>query len=116
MSHVSLGSLSKGVEPKHGHHGSETHELQWPQIVLIYAVVSKIITPETFCSELIRRGVLYYSGKILPQIIFIELILRGYSVSHYVVKIYSKNLMGINFQRGNFRIAPQNCFELIVIG
>ena len=50
-------------------------------------VASKIITPEIlvfFFSELIRRGVIYYTGSFLPVIIFIEIIMRGNSVSHYV--------------------------------
>ena len=33
-------------------------------------VVSKIITPEFFLNELIRRGVIYYAGNFSPQIIF----------------------------------------------
>ena len=58
----------------------------------------------------------------LPQVIYFELIMRGNSASHYVdrprflgYKITPKNLnpMGISFQRGNFRIAPQNGFESI---
>ena len=45
--------------------------------------------------------------------------MRGNSVSQYVDRpvfwgknITPKNLMGINFQRGNFRIAPQNRFGI----
>ena len=34
-------------------------------------------------SELIGRGVIYYAGNFLPQF-FLELIMRGNSVSHYV--------------------------------
>ena len=51
-------------------------------------------------SELIRRGVIYYAGNCLPQIIFVELIMRGNSVSHYVDRLfwggkkYSKNSNG----------------------
>ena len=52
-------------------------------------VVSKIITPENlFFSKLIRRGVIYYAGNSLPQIIFAELIMRGSSVSHYVDRLF----------------------------
>ena len=39
-------------------------------------------------SELVRRGVIYYAGSFLPQIIFAELIMRGNSVSHYVGRLF----------------------------
>ena len=48
---------------------------------------SKMFTPENF-PELIRRGVIYYAGNFLPQIIFVELIMRGNSVSHYVDRLF----------------------------
>ena len=40
------------------------------------------------CSELIRRGVIYYAGNFLPQIIISELIMRGNSVSHYLDQLF----------------------------
>ena len=41
-------------------------------------VASKMITPEKlFFYELIRRGVIYYAGKFLPQSISFELINLG---------------------------------------
>ena len=41
-------------------------------------VVSQIITPEkNIFYKLIRRGVVYYAGKFLPQIISFELIGLG---------------------------------------
>ena len=43
----------------------------------------KIIFP-----ELIRRGVIYYAGNFLPQIIFVELIMRGNSVALYVDPLF----------------------------
>ena len=50
-----------------------------------FTVVSIIITPEIlFFSDLIWRGVIYYARKFLPQIIFVQLIMRDNSVSHYV--------------------------------
>ena len=76
-------------------------------------VASKIIIPEKlFFSELIRRGVIYYAGKFLPQIIFVELSMRGNSVSHYVdrlfwrQKITLENQIGINFFVGQFQNYP----------
>ena len=39
-------------------------------------------------SELIRRGVIYYAGNFVPQIIFVELIMRGNSVSHYMDRLF----------------------------
>ena len=45
------------------------------------------VVPDFF-SELIRRGVIYCAGKILPQIILSELIMRGDSVSHYVDRLF----------------------------
>ena len=53
----------------------------------IVTVVSKIIAPEFF-SELISRGVSHYAGNFLPQIISVELIMRGNSVSHYVERLF----------------------------
>ena len=80
-------------------------------------VVSKIIIPEIlFFSELIRRGVIYHAGKCLPQIILIELIMWGNSVSHYVdqlfwgQKIIQKNIMGIHFLVGQFQNYPTKSF------
>ena len=41
--------------------------------VCAHTIVSKIATPEKlFFSELIRRGVIYYAGKCLPQIILLN--------------------------------------------
>ena len=60
--------------------------------------------------------VIYYAGEFLPQIIIFGFFVRGNSVSHYVdrlflgYKITPKNQMGMNFQRGIFRITPQNRF------
>ena len=54
-----------------------------------HTVVSKIITPRLIIfSKLIRRGVIYYAGNFVPQIMFVELIMRGNSVSHYVDRLF----------------------------
>ena len=37
--------------------------------------------------ELIRRGVIYYAGKFLPQIISFELIMRGNFILHHIMRI-----------------------------
>ena len=48
-----------------------------------------MITPEkNDFSELIRRGVIYYAGNFLPQIIWLNEIMRGNSVSHYVDQLF----------------------------
>ena len=46
-----------------------------------------------FFSDLIRRGVIYYAGNLLPLIIVLELIMRGNSVSHYVDRLF----WGLNY-------------------
>ena len=65
--------------------------------------------------ELIRRGVIYYAVIFTPEIIVLELIMWGNSAACYVekprlgasgVKMTPENLIEINFQRGNFKIAP----------
>ena len=38
--------------------------------------------------EPLRRGVIFYAGNFLPQIIFVELIMRGNSISHYVDRLF----------------------------
>ena len=71
-------------------------------------------------SELIRRGVIFYAGNFLPQINFVELIMRGNSVSHHVdrlfwgVKNYSKESNGNYFLCGAISELPHKIvFELI---
>ena len=84
-----------------------------------HTVASKIITPEKK-SELIRLGVIYYAGNFLPPKIFVELIMRGNSVSHYVdrlfwgVKNHSKKSNGNSFLCGVISELPHKIvFELI---
>ena len=64
-------------------------------------VESKIFTPEKllYFSELIRRGVMHYAGNFLPQIIFVELIMRGNSVSHYVDRLFFWGGGGFNYSK-----------------
>ena len=38
--------------------------------------------------EFIRRGVIYYAGNFLPQTIYVELVMRGNSVSPYVDRLF----------------------------
>ena len=61
----------------------------------------------TFFSELIRRGVIEYGSKLLPQIIWFELIMRGNSVSRYVDRLFWVGMLWF-WQMARFRqIAPK---------
>ena len=58
----------------------------WPPLIPVsnYRSIQNYYPRIFIFSELIRRGVIYYAGSFLPQIIFVELIMWGNSVSHYV--------------------------------
>ena len=62
----------------------------WSRLLLklYYRSIQDYYPRKIIISELIRRGVIYYTGNFLPQIIFAEVIMRGNSVSHYVDRLF----------------------------
>ena len=97
---------------------SYNHVKMTPQIVSEYCSIQNYYPRKIIFSKLIRRGVIYYAGNSLPQIIFAELPMRGSSVSHYVDRLfwgYKKLLKKSNgnyfsLWGGNSRITPQKRF------
>ena len=61
---------------------------RYVQAIVVTPPFTKLPLSERLKRTSIRRGVIYYAGNFLPQVIFVEFIMRGNSVSHYVDRLF----------------------------